>query len=132
MTIQASNYNDFQGLANLRREAGQMPDKAIAKVARQFEAVYVQMMLKSMRDTVPEGGLTGDSSTRTYQDMLDGQLAVSLSEKGGGIGLAKVIERQLTQQHERTDTAAAATAQVPVAEAEAVRLQLSSSGASRR
>lgn len=132
MDIQSSNYNDFQALAGLRREAGQAPDKAVAKVARQFEAVYVQMMLKSMRDTVPEGGLTGDSSTRTYQDMLDGQLAVSLSEKGGGIGLAKVIERQLSHQQNQAVTPAGETAQAPIAEAEAVRLQLSSSGAGRR
>lgn len=128
-----SNYNDFQGLANLRREAGQAPDKAIAKVARQFEAVYVQMMLKSMRDTVPEGGLLGDSSTRMYQDMLDDQLAVSLSESRGGIGLARVIERQLSRPQASQPIAAAdATAPAPVAEAEALRLQLSSSGASRR
>jgi len=128
-----SNYNDFQGLANLRREAGQAPDKAIAKVARQFEAVYVQMMLKSMRDTVPEGGLLGDSSTRMYQDMLDGQLAVSLSEKGDGIGLAKVIERQLARSPGQPPVAAAqAESRAPVAEAEAMRLRLSSSGASRR
>ena len=116
-----SNANDFNALTKLRSEASHAPDKAIGKVARQFEGVMLQQMLKSMRDSVEEGGLFSDESTKTYMGMLDNQLATQIAERGG-IGLAKTIERQLSQTRERQETDAAATASSP--QAEALRLQL--------
>lgn len=97
MDIKAQNYHDFSGLAALKKEAAQSPEEAAMPVARQFEALFVQMMLKSMRDTVPEGGLFSDSGQKMYQDMLDSQLSVSMSEHQG-IGLAEVIAKQLARQ----------------------------------
>lgn len=64
-------------------------------VARQFEALFLQMMLKSMRDTVPEGGLLSSDSMDSYQQMFDSQLSVDLAE-GGGVGLAEVIAKQIS------------------------------------
>ncbi len=93
-SIHSSNYHDFGALSQLRNQANTKPDQAIEKVAQQFESVFVQMMLKAMRDTVPEGGLLGDEATKTFEQMLDSQLSVTLSESGG-IGLASVIARQL-------------------------------------
>jgi len=122
MTALDSNANALGSLTTLRREATQAPDKAIVKVARQFEGVMLQQMLKSMRDSIEEGGLTSDESTKTYMGMLDNQLATQIASTGG-IGLAKVIERQLTQTRtsQTTDTAAV-PASTP--QAEALRLQL--------
>ncbi len=93
-SIKSSNYHDVGALSQLRQQANIKPDQAIEKVAQQFESVFVQMMLKAMRETVPEGGLFGDEATKTFEQMLDSQLSVTLSE-GGGIGLAPVIARQL-------------------------------------
>lgn len=93
-SIKSSNYHDVGALSQLRQQAHIKPDQAIEKVAQQFESVFVQMMLKAMRETVPEGGLFGDEATKTFEQMLDSQLSVTLSE-GGGIGLAPVIARQL-------------------------------------
>lgn len=90
----AANYHDFSGLAKLRLDAQQNSEDAIEPVARQFEGIFLQMMLKSMRDAVPEGGLFEDSGRDMYQDMHDKQLAVSLAAQGG-IGLADTIVRQL-------------------------------------
>jgi flagellar protein FlgJ len=93
---QADVYTDFQGLAALRREAGQQSPEALEKVAQQFEALFTQMMLKSMRDAGGmEGGLFDNNQTRLYQDMYDKQLSLQLSEGGNGMGLAKVLVRQL-------------------------------------
>lgn len=99
MEIGSSNqhfsYHDFGGFAEMRRQA-QNPDGEGAKAAaKQFESIFVQMMLKEMRDTLPEGGLFDDKSLRFYQDMMDKELSQTLVS-GGGIGLADVIERQLT------------------------------------
>lgn len=86
---------DFSGMAQLRARAGQQPDAETRKeVAGQFEALFVQMMLKSMRDAVPEGGLFGSDQVSMYQEMHDKQLAMEIS-KSGGLGLARMIEAQM-------------------------------------
>ena len=86
--------NDFQSLAHLKKGAREQSPEAIKKVAKQFEALFVKMMLKSMRDTLPENELFGSKAEKMYQDMYDKQLSTEISN-GRGIGLASVIERQL-------------------------------------
>ncbi len=87
-------YTDFQGFTDMRREAREQSPEAIKQVARQFETLFVQMMLKGLRDTVPEGGLFNSNEQRMYQDMFDKQVSMNVTS-GKGIGLAAVIERQL-------------------------------------
>ncbi|QQD19719.1 rod-binding protein [Spongiibacter nanhainus] len=113
MDINGSQYHDFSSLAALRKNASESPDQAVEPVAKQFEALFVQMMLKSMREAVPEGGLFDSDSMKFYQQMMDSQLSVSLAEQGG-LGLADTIVQQLSQQTPQGDDAAA----------EATRLQL--------
>lgn len=91
MNPTASVYNDFSGLAELRARAGRDSPEAARETARQFEALFVQMMLKSMRDA---NAAFGDGSTdTTYQDMFDQQIALELTRRQG-IGLADVLMRQ--------------------------------------
>ena len=90
-------YTDFQGFTELRREAQQKSPEAIKEVAKQFESIFVGLMLKSMRDSVPDGGLFNSETERMYRDMFDKQLSLNIAN-GKGIGLAAVIERQLSQQ----------------------------------
>ncbi len=89
------SYHDFGGFAEMRRQAQNPEGEGAKAAAKQFESIFVQMMLKEMRDTLPEGGLFDDKSLRFYQDMMDKELSQTLVA-GGGIGLADVIERQLT------------------------------------
>lgn len=93
MSVQTS-YHDFSGFAQLRAEARQDSAGASKEVAKQFESIFIQIMLKSMRDTVPEGGLFDSSQMTMYQEMYDQQIALDMSHRGG-IGLAEMIERQL-------------------------------------
>jgi len=86
--------SDFQPLSDLKKGAREKSPEAIKQVAKQFESLFVQMMLKSMRDTVPENQLFGSKAGKMYQDMYDKQLSMHISN-GKGIGLAKTIERQL-------------------------------------
>lgn len=91
-------YTDLGGLQNLKAQAGDDKAAQIAAVAEQFEALMMQMMLKSMRDAnavFGEGNPLSSSETEFYQEMFDHQLSVSLSQSGGGLGLAKALERQL-------------------------------------
>jgi flagellar protein FlgJ len=85
---------DSRSLDRLRREAGRDPRQAIAGAARQFEAMFLQMVLKSMREATPKSGLLESSAGELYTGMLDQQLATSMA---GRAGLAEMIERQLTR-----------------------------------
>src|SRR5690606_6092711 len=80
-------YNDLGSLTALKRQAGAAPDQAVHEVAKQFEAIFVGMMLKSMRDATPEDGLFGGDRMEAYRDMFDKQLSLDLAARGG-IGLA--------------------------------------------
>ena len=87
-------YNDIGYLGSLRAEAASAPNKAINEVASQFEALFVQQMMKSMRDAVPKSDLMNSDHLDTYQAMADQQMAVNLSQQGG-IGLARMLVEQM-------------------------------------
>ena len=91
----ASHYHDASALSRLKQVSKSDPHEAAKEVATQFEAMFIQMMLKSMRDAIPKGGLFDSNDLETYTEMADQQIAINLS-KSGGIGLADVITRQLT------------------------------------
>lgn len=85
---------DAQGLDKLRLQAKQSPDQALKGAAQQFEQVFLNMMLKSMREATPQDGMFDNEQTKMFTGMLDQQLAQSMSS-GHGIGLADVMVRQL-------------------------------------
>ena len=89
----AGAYTDIGSLSRLRNnDAGTLP-----KIAKQFESMFVDMMLKAAREAtavLAEGNPFESFETRLHGEMLDHQLALSMSENGG-IGLADVLMRQL-------------------------------------
>jgi flagellar protein FlgJ len=86
-----------ESLKAARREGN---DPAAAKkVATEFETMFVAMMLKSMRETVGKDKLTGGGhGEETFRSLLDQEYATTAA-KGGGIGLARMIERELTRNN---------------------------------
>tara|TARA_B100000900_G_C20423943_1_gene652107 strand:- start:111 stop:509 length:399 start_codon:yes stop_codon:yes gene_type:complete len=87
-------FNDVGYLSSLRAEAASAPNKAVEEVASQFEALFIQQMMKSMRDAVPKSDLTQSDHLETYQSMADRQMAVGLSRQGG-IGIARMLVEQM-------------------------------------
>lgn len=86
---------DFTQFAELRRGADSNDPAALREVAGQFEALFLQTMLKSMRDASLGDPLFGENDGHEmYLEMLDQQLAVELSS-GKGIGLADMLVQQL-------------------------------------
>lgn len=85
---------DVNSLSALKGAVKKDDPAALKAAAQQFEALFVQMMLKSMRDAMPHDGMFDSEQTRMYESMLDQQLAQVMSAKGN-VGLAAVIERQL-------------------------------------
>ncbi len=94
-------YTDFNSLAKLKNEAKNNAPEAIKEVAKQFESIFVGMMLKSMRQASLAEGILDSSQSDFYRDMYDQQLSVNLSTKGG-IGLAGLIEKQLSPDQSAT------------------------------
>jgi flagellar protein FlgJ len=90
-------YSDMSGLTRLRARVAERTPDANKEVARQFEALFVQSMLKAMRQASLLSESTDGEQTRFYQDMFDKQIALDLARKNS-IGLAPVIERQLSGQ----------------------------------
>lgn len=86
---------DANGLNNLRQAAKDNSPEAIKATAQQFEAMFMNMMLKSMRDATPQDGPFDSEQSRSFTSMLDQQLSQHLATKG--IGLAEVLARQLTK-----------------------------------
>lgn len=95
-----SFYADPKGLAALKSDARAQDPAALKEVAKQFESLFTQMLLKSMREankSFSEGeSLFGSEQGDFYQDMFDDQLAVHLSQ-GKGLGLADLLVRQLAR-----------------------------------
>lgn len=93
----AASLNPAADLARfgaLRAEAKRDPDAAMGQVAREFEALFVQMMLKSARDATPATGMFDSHEMRFYQEMFDSQVALSMAEQGG-VGFEQMLRAQL-------------------------------------
>lgn len=86
---------DSRSLDALKRDAARDPKAAARQAAVQFESVFMQMVMKSMREATTRSGLTDSSSVETFTGMLDTQLTQQLSGKPGG--LADMIEKQLAR-----------------------------------
>ncbi len=92
----ADVYLDIQGLGQLKGMANRRSKQALREVARQFESVFLKMMLKSMRDASFGDPLFESENSAFYRDMYDHQLSLELS-KAGSIGLADMLVRQLSR-----------------------------------
>ena len=84
-----------RSLDKLRMQAKQSPDQALKVVAQQFETVFMNMMLKSMREATPQDGMFDSEQTKMFTGMLDQQLVQSMSSRG--VGLADIMIKQLSR-----------------------------------
>jgi peptidoglycan hydrolase FlgJ len=87
---------DVNASNDLRQQLQKDSKAGLHKAAQEFESMFLQMVLKSMRDTVPQDGLFNSDQTRFYTSMLDQQMAQDLSSKGS-MGFAKMLEEQFNR-----------------------------------
>ncbi|WP_020654797.1 flagellar assembly peptidoglycan hydrolase FlgJ [Massilia niastensis] len=88
---------DTQGLGELKKGAKTGSPAALKEAATQFEAMFINMMMKSMRDATPQEGMLDNEQTKTFTGMLDQQTSQNLAKRG--MGLADVLVRQLGAQN---------------------------------
>ncbi|MGE6791736.1 flagellar protein FlgJ [Pseudomonas guineae] len=96
--VDSGAYNDLGRLQQFK--VGGDSEKNIKKVAQEFESLFLNEMLKAMRsanEAFGEGNFMNSNESKTYQDMHDQQLSVTLSNHQNGIGLADVLVRQMSQ-----------------------------------
>jgi len=89
----AALATDVRSLDALKGSAARDPKAAARAAANQFEALFMQMVMKSMREASPKGGLFEGAGSDLYQGMLDSQLTQSMTGRPGGLG--EQIARQL-------------------------------------
>ncbi|MES2830648.1 MAG: flagellar assembly peptidoglycan hydrolase FlgJ [Pseudomonadota bacterium] len=85
---------DPKGVDALRRSAKENSPKALKAVAQQFEGLFMNMIMKSMRDATPKEGLFDSEQGKMFSSMLDQQLSQNLAKRG--VGLADMLIRQLS------------------------------------
>lgn len=85
--------SDANSLGSLKSTAARSPEKAMKLAAREFEALFLNQVLKSMRESLPKDGPFASQATESYTQMFDRELSKSMAARG--TGLATMIEKQL-------------------------------------
>ena len=103
----AKSYLDFSGLGELRGQAQQNQDKALKESAQQFEGLFIQMMMKSMRDAsaTMKDEENQSSGMDTFENMFDKEISVQMAKRGA-MGVADFMAKAVKQQIATTPSAA--------------------------
>lgn len=105
------NSLDFTSLGQLKADAATTADvrnnPALKKAAEQFEAMFIQMMMKTMREASGSEGedLMGNNATQTYQGLFDQEIAHSMAKRGG-LGLADMMIKSVERNQGMPPSAA--------------------------
>jgi flagellar protein FlgJ len=119
---------DTKGLDQLRNSAKKDAPDALKGTAQQFEALFMNMVMKSMREATPHDGPFDSEQEKTFTSMLDQQLSQNLAKRG--VGLADVLVRQLSSVvAKQSGQAAAASGALGAAGAAGVAGALTTTGA---
>jgi flagellar protein FlgJ len=99
---------DFAGMGQLKGQARNNNKSAVRETAQQFEAMFIQMMMKSMREAVPKSDLSDSSGKDTFEGMFDREVSVQMAKRSA-LGLADMLVKHLPDPSSAA-TAAASTA----------------------
>lgn len=91
------NYFDQNSLNSVKGMARHNDPAALKEISKKFEAMFVQQMLKSMRDAnavFEDGDMFSSEEVKFHQEMMDQQMVLNLTS-GEGIGLAKSMYQQM-------------------------------------
>ena len=123
----AASLNAVASIAELRSAAARDPKAAIRETAKQFESIFMQQIMKSMREATMSSGMLENSGTQMGSEMLDAQYATRMAGLPGG--LADAIARQLERQMGIAAPATGASKALPAAGAAGAAAPAAGSGA---
>jgi len=89
------NYKDISKIQEKAATVNKDDDKKLMEVCKEFESIFIYMMLKEMRKTVPEDGLIEKSQgTRIFEEMYMDELSKEMSKGDNSLGIAKMLYDQ--------------------------------------
>jgi len=100
------SYLDFEGLGQLKGQARTDSKGALRQTAQQFEALFLQMTMKSMRDSVVKSDLIESNTSDQFESMFDKEVSVQLSKRNS-MGLADMLVKSLEARKASTPPATA-------------------------
>ena len=100
-----NSYLDFDGLGQLKGQARKDAKGALRETAQQFEALFLQMMMKSMRESTVKSEMSESNTMETFEGMFDKEVSVQLAKKNS-MGLADMLVKNLEQQQANIATTA--------------------------
>ena len=100
-----NSYLDFDGLGQLKGQARKDAKGALRETAQQFEALFLQMMMKSMRESIVKSEMSESNTMETFEGMFDKEVSVQLAKKNS-MGLADMLVKNLEQQQANIATTA--------------------------
>jgi len=95
---------DFEGMGQLKGQARSNSKAAVRETAQQFEAMFIQMMMKSMREAVPKSDLSESSGKETFEGMFDREVSVQMAKRGA-LGLADMLVKHMPDPAAAANTA---------------------------
>ena len=87
---------DSATISQLKADAANRPDQNLDEVSRRFEELFVNMLVKSMRQAVVKSDLFNSDAQDTYQQLFDQEISKEIA-RSGGLGLSDVIRDQLSR-----------------------------------
>ena len=108
---------NLEGMRNQSKFGQIDSEKDMEKVARDFESVFVNKLLESMRKSVPKSGLLDSSALDMYQSMMDQEMAKNMSERKG-MGLGEMVYKDLSRLDKvfRGESISSSSIKMPVAQ----------------
>ena len=99
--LSPTSYHDFAALAALKGKAGRAGegDAALRAAAQQFEAMFLQEMMRTMRQATIKSDLLESNAMETYEGMFDKEVAMQMSKRGG-MGMADMMVKQMKKHVE--------------------------------
>jgi len=90
----AGSYLDFNNLGRLKGQAAKDGKSAARETAQQFEALFLQMMMKSMRDASFKSDLVESQAKDTFEGMFDKEVSLAMAKKNT-LGLADMLIKNM-------------------------------------
>jgi flagellar protein FlgJ len=92
----------FEKLENSTKNISEKNMDKIKETTEEFESFLLYYVLKSMRDTVPKSDFFHSNAEDIFTSMLDQEIAKNSAHRAGGLGLAQIMQQQLTNRGNQT------------------------------
>lgn len=93
-SVTPRSYLDFDGLGKLKGQARQDAKAATQETAQQFEGLFIQMMMKSMREATVKSDLSESSAKDTFEGMFDKEVATQMAKRNT-LGIADMLVKNM-------------------------------------